>query len=465
MQLSFPWILSRKRLIAAAVADAILFASLYYTLYEWRFGVWPGLSPRLVVLLVIWSLTSYVIGRYLSGADRFSESGTWDFVGKQLIGTGTVLLLTLGITLLHIWLFNQNPVQASFRSFLIPFLGSLAISSPFLQLTICRLSAIRDRDRNSTWTYVGSDLGFQRLQEMLKWSRLHVRVDHVRPENLSKTSSAQYIVDRFHGQPVKMLKVLSQYRFKGSLVLSKLAWCEVVLQRLPSELISLEDILAGRFSVSKGTFQARFKRLGDIVVAISLLIITSPLVLISSLLIKLSDRGPIFYSQVRTGLDGKPFRIWKLRTMRTDAERQGAQWSTRSDPRITKVGSLLRITRVDELPQLWCVLTGSMSLIGPRPERPEFDQQLSQKIPYYDLRHLIRPGLSGWAQVNYPYGASVQDSANKLSYDLYYMQNFSFLLDLLIFLKTIRLVFNAQGALAGSSTVTKTDKFKQASDP
>ena len=108
---------------------------------------------------------------------------------------------------------------------------------------------------------------------------------------------------------------------------------------------------------------------------------------------------------------------------------------------------MLRITRLDELPQLWCVLTGSMSLIGPRPERPEFYQQISQKIPFYELRHLIRPGLSGWAQVNYPYGASVEDAANKLSYDLYYLKNFSFLLDLLILFKTIRLVFNAQGAL------------------
>ena len=451
MQLSLPWILSRKRLIAAVIADAILFVFLYYALYGWRFGVWPGLSPTLVLLLAIWSLTSYIIGRYVSGAERGSKSVTWDSVGKQLIGTGTVLLLTLGITLLHIWLFNRNPVQASFRSFLIPFLGSLAVLSPFVQLTICRLSAIRD---NSTWTYVGTDLGFQRLQVMLKWSRVQVRVEHVRPENLSKMLSDQYIVDRFHGQPSDVLKTLSQYQSKGSLVLSHLAWCEVVLQRFPSELLSEEELLAGRFSIAKGTFQVRLKRVGDIVVSISLLIITSPLIFISGLLIKLSDRGPIFYSQLRTGLDGNPFRIWKLRTMRTDAEHQGAQWSSRSDPRITKLGSLLRITRLDELPQLWCVLTGSMSLIGPRPERPEFDQQLSQKIPYYELRYLIRPGLSGWAQVNYPYGASVEDSANKLSYDLYYLKNFSFLLDILILFKTMRLVFNAQGALPEPSTAS-----------
>ena len=455
MKLSLPWIQSRRRLIVAVIADGILFASLYYILYGLRFGVLPGLSSRLAVLLAIWSLTSYVIGRYFSGVERGAESDTWHVVGKQLIGTGSVLLLTLGITLLHIWLFNQNPVQASFRSFLIPFLGSLAISSPFVQLTICRLVAIRDRESNSTWKYIGSELGFRRLQEMLKLSRLSVCLEYVRPENLDKTSSDQFIVDRFDDQPADILKALFRLQLKGSLVLSRLAWCEVVLQRFPSELLSLEDILSGRFFVARGTFQARLKRIGDMVVSAALLIITSPVVLISGILIKLSDRGPVFYSQVRTGLDGTPFRIWKLRTMRTDAEHQGVQWSSRSDPRITKVGSMLRITRLDELPQLWCVLTGSMSLIGPRPERPEFDEHLSQKIPYYSLRNQIRPGLSGWAQVNYSYGASVEDSANKLSFDLYYLKNFSFLLDLLILFKTMRLVFNAQGALPEPTKVQK----------
>ena len=133
--------------------------------------------------------------------------------------------------------------------------------------------------------------------------------------------------------------------------------------------------------------------------------------------------------------------------MGTDSESDGVRWSSRSDPRVTAIGSVLRRTRLDELPQLWCVLTGTMSLIGPRPERPEFDEWLVESIPYYSLRQLIRPGLSGWAQVNYPYGASIEDSANKLSYDLYYLKNFSFFLDLLILVKTIRLVFNGRGAL------------------
>ena len=454
MQLSFPWILSRKRLIAAIILDWILFASLYYVLYGCRFDVWPPVSSRLGVLLAIWSLASYIFGRYVSGDRRGLKREAWDFIGEQLIGTGAVLLLTFGVTLLHIWLFNQNPVQSSFRSFLIPFLGLLGVLSPLVQLTIYRLSVVRDRDNHSVWTYVGSELGFQRLQELLKWSRVHVRFEHVHPENLSETISTKYVVDRFHGQKSALLKALSNYQLRGFAVYSRLAWCEAVLQRFPSDLLSEEDLLEGGFSVTRGTFQVRLKRAGDVVVAMTLLLVTSPLIFLSALLIKLSDRGPVFYSQVRTGLYGNPFRIWKLRTMRTDAEYEGPQWSSRSDPRVTNVGSLLRITRLDELPQLWCVLTGSMSLIGPRPERPEFDQQLSHKIPFYDLRHQIRPGLSGWAQVNYPYGASIEDSANKLSYDLYYLKNFSFLLDLLILFKTMRLVFTAQGALPENSAIS-----------
>ena len=245
-------------------------------------------------------LTSYVIGRYVSGDRRDSESEIWDFVGKQLIGTGTVLLLTLGFTLLHIWLFNQNPVQATFRSFLIPFFGSLAVLSPFLQFTICRLSAIRDRDSDSTWTYVGSELGFQRLQELLKWSRIHVRLERVQPENLGKTFSTKYVVDHFHGQHVGLLKELLQYQLRGSVIYSRLAWCEAVLQRFPSVLLSDEDLLAGGFYVAKGTFQVRLKRAGDVVVSITLLLITSPLLFLSALLIKLSDRAR--FSTLKFGL-------------------------------------------------------------------------------------------------------------------------------------------------------------------
>ena len=181
-----------------------------------------------------------------------------------------------------------------------------------------------------------------------------------------------------------------------------------------------------------------------------LLLATTPLLLISGVLIKLCDGGPIFYSQIRTGLANQPFKIWKLRTMRIDAELDGAQWSIRSDTRITNVGKLLEESGSPNSPQLISVINGTMSLIGPRPERPEFDEDLENLIPFYRLRYSIRPGLSGWAQVNYPYGSSTQDSANKLSYDLYYLRHFSFWLDLLILIKTFKLVTNAEGSLPAS---------------
>ena len=192
----------------------------------------------------------------------------------------------------------------------------------------------------------------------------------------------------------------------------------------------------------------KIKRLFDVIFSVLILLITFPILIISSLLIYWEERGPIIYKQVRTGIFNKKFKIYKLRTMKVNAEIAGAQWSQQNDKRITKIGNFLRRTRIDELPQLINVLKGEMSLVGPRPERPEFDKILSISIPNYDLRYSVLPGLSGWAQVNYNYTASKEDSKHKLGYDLYYLKNFSILLDLIIFFKTIKAVFNAKGAIA-----------------
>jgi lipopolysaccharide/colanic/teichoic acid biosynthesis glycosyltransferase len=186
--------------------------------------------------------------------------------------------------------------------------------------------------------------------------------------------------------------------------------------------------------------------MGDVVIAATLLLATTPIVLLAALAIRLEDGGSALYSQIRTGLYGEPYQIWKLRSMRQQAELRGAQWAGRGDPRITRVGQWLRQLRLDELPQLVAVLKGEMSLIGPRPEQPELEVELEAQIPHYRVRHWIRPGLSGWAQVCFPYGASVADSRLKLSYDLYYLRNASLPLDLLILIKTIRLVTRGQGA-------------------
>ena len=179
------------------------------------------------------------------------------------------------------------------------------------------------------------------------------------------------------------------------------------------------------------------KRGVDIATALAGLVLASPFVLLSAIAIKLESRGPVFYSQVRAGLHNQPFKIWKLRSMRADAEKDGPQWAEGADRRATRVGMVLRRTRLDEAPQFWNILRGEMSIVGPRPERPEFVEKLAAGIPFYNQRHLVKPGLTGWAQINYPYGASTDDALNKLKYDLYYIKHSSPGLDLQIILRTL----------------------------
>ena len=191
------------------------------------------------------------------------------------------------------------------------------------------------------------------------------------------------------------------------------------------------------------------KRIFDVAASAALLIVSSPVMLLTALLIWLESglRGPIFYRQQRVGLDGRFFEVTKFRSMRTDAERDGhAVWAAVDDPRATRVGRVIRRARIDELPQVFNVLKGDMSFVGPRPERPQFVEDLAAKIPYYDQRHRIKPGITGWAQLCYPYGASLEDAREKLQYDLYYVKNHSLLLDLIILVQTIDVVLVGDGA-------------------
>ena len=191
-----------------------------------------------------------------------------------------------------------------------------------------------------------------------------------------------------------------------------------------------------------------FKRVIDLVGSAVLLALAQPVMVVAGLAIKATSPGPILYNQQRVGMNGKIFTIHKFRSMRTDAEATtGAVWATPGqDPRVTKVGAILRRSRIDELPQLWNVLRGDMSLVGPRPERPEFVSMLTEQIPFYGQRHAVRPGLTGWAQVRYAYGASVEDAMEKLQYDLYYIKNRSTALDLYIIFETVKTVVTRSGS-------------------
>ena len=189
-----------------------------------------------------------------------------------------------------------------------------------------------------------------------------------------------------------------------------------------------------------GAIDRFLKRAFDLAISLMVLIITAPLILFGILAIRFSSPGPVFYRQARVTLDGSIFQILKLRTMFVDAESSGAVWAAKMDKRITRAGMILRRTRIDELPQLINILKGEMSFVGPRPERPVFVDELAAQIPLYRERHMVKAGLTGWAQVNYPYGASVDDARSKLSYDLYYVKNFSVLFDFVILLQTLRVV-------------------------
>ncbi len=232
---------------------------------------------------------------------------------------------------------------------------------------------------------------------------------------------------------------LCQLRYSGILVCPALSLCEEEFQLAPLELVSTDWLLTASDS-PRLIYIKKIKRGFDVSASVACLLLLWPALLVGMLLVKMTSRGPVFYRQTRLGRFGKHFSMLKLRTMRTDAEESGARWSSEGDSRLTAAGRILRKYRIDEIPQLFNVLRGQMSFVGPRPERPEFVEMLNRQIPWYGERLLIQPGLTGWAQVNYPYGSSVQDAVRKLEYDLYYMKHMGLYLDVAILLDTVRTI-------------------------
>lgn len=219
---------------------------------------------------------------------------------------------------------------------------------------------------------------------------------------------------------------------------------EKILGKVPISSIGEIWFLENLTESQKNYYEA-IKRFMDIGATIILGLISLPFYPIIALVIKIDSSGPVFYKQRRIGLDGQIFNVIKFRSMVQEAEKSGVQWANQQDRRVTRIGRFMRKARIDELPQVWNVLLGQMSFIGPRPERIEFVQQLEKEIPYYQIRHIVRPGLTGWAQVNFHYGASVEDSIEKLQYELYYIKHRSLILDLSILLKTINIVLRGKG--------------------
>ncbi|NJD10143.1 MAG: TIGR03013 family PEP-CTERM/XrtA system glycosyltransferase [Gemmatimonadetes bacterium] len=278
----------------------------------------------------------------------------------------------------------------------------------------------------------------------------------VAPEAVVYTDPAELIevVRRHH---IEMVVVALDDR-RGKMPIRELMDCKLAGRRIVNGItffegltgtILVENVNPSWIIFSEG-FQKRrridlIKRSMDVVLSIFGLIVSLPVTLLSALIIKLESPGPVLYRQVRVGEGGRSFELIKFRSMRRDAERDGPVWAAEHDPRVTWYGAFMRKTRIDELPQLWNVLRKDMSFVGPRPERPVFVARLQQRIPYYSLRHAVRPGVTGWAQICFPYGASEEDALRKLEFDLYYVKNMNVVMDTMIILQTIRTVLFRKG--------------------
>ncbi len=250
------------------------------------------------------------------------------------------------------------------------------------------------------------------------------------------------VEDRRGGLPID---ALLSCRTRGVRVMSDVAFAEATLKRIPLEILRPSALIFDEGFRANG-FTRAVKRALDLALAVGMVIATLPLMLATAAAIALSDGRPVLYSQERTGKKGQPYLIWKFRTMRRDAETLGAAWATLDDPRVLPVGRILRKARLDELPQLWNVLRGEMSFVGPRPERQVFIEELKKRWPQFAMRELVKPGLTGWAQLKYGYGSTMEQQARKLEYDLYYIKNTSLFLDLVCLFHTARIVLTGRGA-------------------
>lgn len=436
------WIVKRKLLIKSFSIDTLIFLSLF--LFSKGLFYLDLTYFKFSLIFAEWVVLSYVF-------DRYYDYVKYKYLGK-FIALGINFLKTLGISIIFIFtlkIINFLNIELGFLhlyNFYFVFYLSIVCSLINYLLSFIYSGVIY---KKQTWLFLGSSKTLERFKKEINDFNLNIDIKPF-PEN--------YFIDPFNfpykGVIVGPLNELDDQNIlpvknlknKGINVVNIENWCCKFLERYPIDLID-ENLLIENLGINKASMQFRIKRIGDVFISLVLAVISIPVVFVSGLFIYLEDRGPIFYKQIRTGQYEINFEIIKLRTMKINAEEEGPQWSKFGDKRITRIGKILRLTRIDELPQLISVLKGDMSLIGPRPERPEIDKELKLKIPNYSLRYIIRPGLSGWAQVNFPYGASISDSIRKFSYDIYYLKHTSIILDFLICLRTIRIVFNAEGAI------------------
>ena len=377
-------------------------------------------------ILIFWLIINYILGSYI-----FKDKTLFNAFFKLIFNYSFAIILYLPFII--ILCFN-NPFEHILN--IIFAFSKLNFASFCMHFLIFIINSFRNR-KPLIWLFIGDQKTKENLILECKKSNYKTNIE-MYADKKDIRYSGLIIEDNF--------KDIKSIDSANTILLSE--WLGIYLKKYPIDLLPDSFFLNNSLNISNSSMQMRIKDVFERLISINLLIVFLPLVFISSIFIFIEDGLPIFYKQNRNGIFNKLIKITKLRTMKSNAEEDGVQWSKKNDARITNVGNFIRKVRIDELPQLISVIKGEMSLIGPRPERPEIDLFLSKNIKNYNLRYNLKPGLSGWAQVNYPYGASLQDAKNKFSYDLYYIKHFSNLLDIRILFMTIKLVFNAKGAIA-----------------
>lgn len=363
------------------------------------------------------------------------------------LNTFFVVLASAIPSTLFIYLLGPDRFTSLFGRGVFPvailLLGVLAMLSRILLNHL-----FRDSGARRALLFLGSENQQNQIDPGLHANLGHFDISHrtsLNDGDHAKNFDAIVITPEHHASKAEQQSLLSP-RLNGTPIFSLSDFFESFLFLVPVNAINNDwFIRAEGFTMLHSSVALRIKRAIDVLVALSLIIVTLPITLLCALFIALTSAGPVFFKQTRVGFKGELFTLYKFRTMRHGAEQYGAQWAQDNDNRIIPLGGFLRKTRIDELPQCWNILKGEMSIIGPRPERPEFTTMLAEKIPYYDLRHIVKPGLTGWAQVCYPYGASIEDALRKLQYDLYYIKNHSLLLDLNILLRTVLVTIRRGG--------------------
>jgi len=449
----------KKTGLLLVTADVIALSILYEVIHYLRLRTWVDLVsyPYFGVLAAV-LITFYVMDVY-----RVETPVT---ASRLPVTAAFASLLSIIVSASLVYFYGPLHFESIFGRGVMPI--ALILFSGWAAWSRYSLSKWMEKVRESaTWLFVGT---IEKLIYFLKdyhidANELVILLDDIEnkellPEKYQKSISGEtselstlkakritgIIVASDYTFTEKEVSALMDYRASGASLHDFTAFYEQFQSKVPVLHLKHGWFVQGSgFYLLQNAIGLKLKRLLDLLLAVILLVVLSPVFLLTAIVIRLDSPGPVFYGQIRKGLNDQSFRVHKFRSMFIDAEKAGARWAEDDDPRVTRVGKFIRKARIDELPQLWNVLKGEMSFIGPRPERPEFIEQLEREIPYYDLRHLVMPGITGWAQVMYPYGSSVEDAREKLQYDLFYIKNFSLLLDFVILMKTIRIVLRREG--------------------